>query len=44
MKKSGALFIMGISVFLLATPQVTAQVVESDNKFIENYKANNLTA
>lgn len=41
MKKSGALFIIGISVFLLDTPQVTAQVVDSDNKFIENYKANN---
>jgi len=44
MKKSGALFIMGISAFLLATPQATAQVVDSDNKFIENFKANNINS
>lgn len=44
MKKSGALFVMGISVFLLATSQVEAQVVESDNKFVENFKANNINS
>ena len=44
MKKSDALFTIGISVFLLATPRVQAQVVESDNKFIDNYKANNINS
>ncbi len=44
MKKSGALFIMGISVFLLAMPQVEAQVVESGNKFTKNFKANNINS
>lgn len=44
MKKSGALFVMGISVFLLATSQAEAQVVESDNKFVENFKANNINS
>ena len=42
MKKSGALFIIGISIFMLATSQVEAQIVESDNKFAGNYKANNI--
>lgn len=42
MKKSGALFTIGFSAFLLATPQAEAQVVESDNKFIGNYNANNI--
>ena len=42
MKKSGALFTIGLSAFMLATPQVEAQVVESDNKFIGNYNANNI--
>ncbi len=42
MKKSGALFIIGISIFMLATSQVKAQVVESDNKFLGNFNANNI--
>ena len=42
MKKSGALFTIGLSAFMLATPQAEAQVVESDNKFIGNYNANNI--
>ena len=42
MKKSCALFIIGISVFLLSMPQAEAQVVESDNKFTGNFKANKI--
>lgn len=44
MKKSGTLFAMGISGFLLVTSQVSAQVLESDNKSLENYKANNINS
>ena len=44
MKKLGALFTIGISVFLLATSQAKAQVIETDNKFTGNYKANNINS
>ena len=44
MKKSCALFIMGISIFLLAMPQAEAQTVESGNKFKGNFKANNINS
>ena len=42
MKKVGALFTIGTSVFFLATPQVKAQVSKTDNGFIDNYKTNNI--
>ncbi len=41
MKKVGALFTIGTSVFFLATPQVQAQVSKTDNLSTDNYKANN---
>jgi hypothetical protein len=44
MKKSSALFIIGISAFLLDTPQVQAQVMESGSKSPEKYKANNINS
>ena len=39
--KIGALFTIGTSMFLLATPQVEAQVSKTDNLSTDNYKANN---
>ena len=42
MKKVGALFTIGTSVFFLATPQVKAQVSKTDNGSIDNYKTNNI--
>ena len=42
MKKAGALFTIGTSVFLLAKLQVKAQVSETDNQSTDNYKTNNV--
>lgn len=42
MKKASALFTIGTSVFILATPQVEAQVVETENIFANKYKTNNV--
>lgn len=41
MKKAGALFAIGTSIFFLATPQVEAQVSKTDNLSTDNYKTNN---
>ena len=41
MKKAGALFTVGTSVFFLATSQVEAQVSKTDNLSTDNYKTNN---
>ena len=40
--KIGALFTIGTSMFLLATPQVKAQVSKTDNGSTDNYKINNI--
>ena len=42
MRKANALFTIGTSMFLLATPQVKSQASETDNLSIDKYKANNI--
>ena len=42
MKKAGALFTVGTSVFFLATSQVEAQVSKTDNLSTDNYKTNSI--
>lgn len=42
MKKSGALFTIGISVVLLAAPQVKAQTTKNNNNFVQNYQTDSI--
>ena len=42
MKKSGTLFTISFSLFMLASSRAKAQIVESRNNFTGNYKANNI--
>ncbi|WP_052055471.1 iron uptake porin [Myxosarcina sp. GI1] len=42
MKKLEALFTIGISVVLLAAPQVKAQTTKNNNNFVQNYQTNSI--
>ena len=42
MKKASALFTIGTSMFLLATPQVKARVSKTNNRSTDNYKTNKI--
>ena len=44
MKKATSLFTIGTSVFILAAPQVEAQVVETESRFVNKYKSNNINS
>ena len=44
MKRYDACFTIGFSIFMLATNRVQAQVIKSEDKFIGNYKANNINS